>query len=132
MKVLVCGDRNWRDEHTIALRLAKLPHDAQIIHGDNGNPERTRGADRIADRVAEEMGMARAAYPADWDGFGLSAGPRRNSDMLALGIDLVLAFHGFLEKSRGTRDTVEKARARGIRVEVIAPRRKIAREEESA
>ena len=124
MRVLVCGARDWKDEDTIALRLAKLPPGTLIIHGDQGNEERTIGADRVADRIAEEQGHSRDPHPADWPRYGLAAGPIRNSEMLALGPDLVLAFHGFLERSRGTKDTVEKARALTIPVEVIAPRRK--------
>jgi hypothetical protein len=125
MKVLVCGDRNWRDEDTIALRLARLPGGTLIIHGDQGNKERTVGADRVADRIAEDMGLPREPHPALWDAHGLAAGPIRNSQMLERGPELVLAFHGFLERSRGTKDTVEKARALRIPVEVIAPRRKL-------
>ena len=121
MKVLVCGARGWRDEATIRLRLARLAPGTLIIHGDNGNKERTVGADRIADRVAESLGLPRDPHPADWDRYGLGAGPIRNSEMLKLGPDLVLAFHPFLAKSKGTRDTVEKAEALWIPVERIAP-----------
>jgi hypothetical protein len=124
MRVLVCGYRKWRDAATIRARLAELPADTVILHGDNGNPERTTGADRIADRVAEELGLVLEKYPARWGAYGQTgvgdpAGPIRNREMLDTGVDLVLAFHDYLPGSKGTKDTVDEAERRGIPVEVL-------------
>lgn len=125
MRVLVCGYRKWKDEATIRARLSELPPDTVIVHGDQGNAERTIGADRIADRVAEELGLVREKYPARWGAFGREgtgdpAGPIRNREMLDTGVDLVVAFHDYLPGSKGTRDTVDEATRRGIAVEVVA------------
>ena len=72
-------------------------------------------------------------YPADWvgemdaTGSYKAGGPKRNSKMIKMEhagqagqpIDLALAFTADLERSRGTKDCVKKARAAGIKVNVI-------------
>lgn len=52
-------------------------------------------------------------YKADWDTYGLAAGPLRNQRMLDEGKpDVVLAFPG----GKGTADMVARARKAGVRV----------------
>lgn len=111
MKVLVCGSRDWTDHEKIRIRLAELPRGTLVLHGG------ARGADRIAGTVAASLGLAVNEYPADWRGFGRSAGYRRNLAMLGQEPDLVLAF--WLDGSTGTGHTVREARKRRIPVEVI-------------
>lgn len=125
MIVVVTGAREWRDEGVIRERLARLPSDTLVIHGDQGNEARTVGADRIADRVAEDLGLVRAPYPADWEyweakGNRRAAGPIRNRAMLDACPDLVIAFHDAIDFSKGTKDCVREARRRGIAVEIIS------------
>lgn len=112
MLVLVCGDREWTDRARIAHFINLLPADAVVMHGD------CRGADRIAGEEAIKAGLEIRVYPADWS-MGKSAGPRRNLLMLDQKPEIVIAFHSNLEKSRGTRHTVEEARRRGIDTYVI-------------
>lgn len=115
MIVVICGDRHWTDRDKIYQRLLLLPFDAAVVHGDCPT-----GADRIADQIAREMGFVVVPVPADWTKYGLSAGPIRNSQMIAMGPWLVIAFHSDINgKSKGTKDCVNKARARGIPVEII-------------
>lgn len=57
-------------------------------------------------------------YVADWDRFGLAAGPRRNIAMVdEVEPDLVLAF--MHPRSKGTRQCAEYARSKGIMVHEI-------------
>lgn len=126
LRVLVCGDRAWNDPETIRKRLVLLPAGTLIIHGDQGQVKRRRdgstywiGADTQADHVAKALGLKTDPHPADWNKYGLAAGPRRNREMLDLKPDLVIAFHRKIEYSKGTKDTVEEAKKRGIKVEVI-------------
>lgn len=114
MTVLVCGDRNWTDEVTVELRLRRFPLATTMLHGG------CRGADLIAAKIATKLGCIDVReFPADWATHGKAAGPIRNRQMLDQNPDLVIAFHPDLSNSRGTRDTVEEARRRGIKVEVI-------------
>jgi hypothetical protein len=112
-RILVTGSRDWTDTHTIRKMLETLMPDGTLIHGG------CRGADMIADTEGKLQGMAVVCMRADWNRHGPAAGPIRNSAMLALEPDAVWAFHDDLEHSRGTRDTVRKARRKGIPVAVI-------------
>lgn len=116
MKVLVCGDREWRNIAVIRRELKKLPQDTIIIHGA------ARGADTIGANVAYELGMRTVSFPADWKSFGKAAGVLRNIEMLDEKPDLVLAFHNDLNKSKGTAHTVSNAQKRGMTVKVITER----------
>lgn len=113
MKVLVCGDRHWTDGKAIYDRLQSLPADTTIIEGG------ARGADRLAAEQAELLGFAVVEIPARWELHGKAAGPLRNSRMLDMQPDLVIAFHSNLSESKGTRNCIGQARDRGIPIEVI-------------
>ena len=125
MKILVCGSRDWSNRRVIKQALLKLPKEGTIIvHGG------ATGADSIADDIARKAGFEVRVYPVteeDWAEHGKSAGPRRNSHMIRMEhsdkqgvpINLVLAFTPNLDRSRGTKDMVQKARKAGIKVEVI-------------
>lgn len=77
-----------------------------MVHGG------ARGADALADEIARHWGWTPEAHPADWDCFGRSAGHRRNTEMVALGADVCLAFP--LGESRGTRGCMRLAAIAGI------------------
>ena len=113
MKVLVCGSRDWVDRQIIRERLLELPSQAIIVEGG------CRGADLLARDVALEIGLEVVEFPAAWNKYGKSAGPKRNIKMLNTGPQLVIAFHDDLQKSKGTKHTVDEARKRGIKVEII-------------
>ena len=109
MKLLICGDRNWRQEAPIRKVLERYdPSDVTVIHGD------ARGADRMAGRIADEMGFSVEAFPAEWEKYGRAAGPIRNRQMLKEGPDLVIAFHADIESSKGTKDMLAISTKAGI------------------
>lgn len=112
-KVVVCGSRDWIDRKKVYDRLLDLPEGTVIIEGG------ARGADTIAREVAKQLGMKVTTVYANWDLHGKKAGPIRNSEMLAMKPDLVIAFHENLEESLGTADTVRKAKALKIPVDVV-------------
>jgi hypothetical protein len=113
MKAIFCGDRNWDDEVPIRTALLELPLDTIIIHGC------ARGADKMAGRIAKEMGFTVMEVPANWERYGKSAGPIRNREMLQLGPDLVIAFHGNINESKGTKDMLKIAKKAGIKTKLI-------------
>ena len=65
------------------------------------------GADAIGERYAKENGFKVEKYPADWEIYGKSAGPRRNKQM-AEASDYVICFWD--GKSSGTRSMLELAK----------------------
>ena len=110
MRVLVCGSRTWWDTVRVYGRLARLPSDTTIIHGD------AVGADRIADEAANDLGFPVEKYPALWDKEGKKAGLIRTVRMLDTHPDLVIAFWD--GSSPGTGYTIEQAARREIQIEV--------------
>ena len=114
MKVLVCGSRDYDQRERVYARLLRLPKNTMIIEGC------ARGADTMAGEFADEYGYPHIRVAANWEFYHKAAGAIRNNWMLDLEPDLVIAFHPGLERwSKGTKDTVSKARRRSIPVEVI-------------
>ena len=114
MRVLVCGGRDYDDRHSLFTILDNYHTENEIkclIHGD------ARGADRLAAKWAEDRNIESiAAFPADWEKYGKSAGPVRNQEMLDYGRpDLVIAFPG----GKGTADMTYRAEKAGITVHMI-------------
>lgn len=71
------------------------------------------GADKLAERYAEEKDLTLTILPADWEMFGKSAGFKRNVDIVRRS-DYVIAFWD--GKSKGTKHTIEIARKQNKRV----------------
>jgi hypothetical protein len=117
MRLLVCGDRDWSDFKLLVEVLDGFGNqylwDFVLVHGA------TRGADMMADDWAKARDIPVDAFPAHWDQYGNAAGPIRNKEMLASGLDLVVAFHDDIRHSKGTRHMVQIARAAGVPVKLI-------------
>lgn len=114
MKMLICGSRNWDDAYPIYLTLAgaKAAETAQdpliLIHGA------AVGADSVAGKMANLLGIPTKEFPADWNTFGKAAGPIRNQQMLDENtVDVVHAFR-LSGKSNGTDDMIRRSRDAGI------------------
>jgi hypothetical protein len=114
IRILVTGDRNWKDVSLIRVSLICARGyfgEIEVIEGE------APGADTIARQVCEEFGWKFRAFPADWDTHGRAAGPIRNKQMLNEGKPhFVLAFHLDIEHSKGTKNMVEQSRKTGIPV----------------
>ena len=109
MRVLICGDRNWKDYDAIEEYLRTLPPGSVVING------RCRGADNMARFLAHQLGYETMDFPADWNKYGDAAGPIRNGEMLREGKpELVVAFHNDVDKSKGTADMLSQAREAGV------------------
>lgn len=133
MRVLVCGARDWDNKKKIREALKKEnwpPGRVELVIGGQKKPviakpfagslTKTIGADYQARQVAMELGIPVMEFPAEWEFYGIKAGPLRNFWMLKYGEpDLVLAFHKDLGKSKGTKNMVERAIKESIPVRVI-------------
>ena len=78
MKLLICGGRRWYDRGSIRRQLRRLEIGSGdiVIHGD------CSGADQSGGAVAAKLGATVQTFPAEWNKYGRSAGPRRNRQML--------------------------------------------------
>jgi hypothetical protein len=116
LKLLICGDRWWKDKELIK-KYIEYFKPTVLIEGE------ARGADTLARMVAEELGIPIEKYPADWNTHGKKAGPIRNRQMLKEGKpDMVIGFHDDLENSKGTKDMLKISTKAGISVMHVSHR----------
>jgi hypothetical protein len=114
MRLLVCGSRHWTDGGPVLSELSALSDVEVVIEGE------AQGADTLARRAAEQLGIPVLPFPADWDRYGRGAGPRRNQQMIDEGKpDCVLACSEDLNSSRGTADMCARARRAGVRTILV-------------
>jgi hypothetical protein len=119
---LFSGDRRWKDEDAVAreLRALQAEHGLDLLVVQGGAP----GLDTIAKELCDQMGIDTVTFWPNWNGRITSlgakyAGPYRNRLMLdLLPVQLVVAFHPWLPRSKGTKDMVDRAVKRGIPVKV--------------
>lgn len=134
-RILVCGDRFWQDIEPIHTRL-KLEAPKVVIQG------LAKGADLLSQEAAIMLGYKSFLVPfgitkmedlpvgkfvygfaARWDMFHRAAGPMRNGWQLKVGEpDLVLAYHNNIFSSKGTKDMLRQALAKGVRCELYTHR----------
>lgn len=113
-RVLICGDREWKDENTIRELVHRIPGRSLVITGG------ARGADRIAARAAHDAGIDVLWMPAEWDRYGKAAGYRRNDEMLRKGCPtFVIAFHENIKQSKGTKMMLELAKNAGVPTKLV-------------
>lgn len=101
MKLAIVGSRSFNN-YDLMLRavqylISEIPIDLIISGG-------ARGADKLAELVANELGIPTEIYPADWDRFGKQAGFLRNETM-AKEADIIMAFWD--GESKGTKHMIK-------------------------
>jgi hypothetical protein len=102
MRLLISGYRYFSDYNITEREMKRILHSRTgethiVIHGN------CQGADLTADKVAENNGWERLAFPADWNKHGKASGPIRNEHMIVEGIpDYAIIF--LSPQSRGTLD----------------------------
>jgi len=108
--VLACGSRHYANEKVVYDALDALHAKRAITTLVQGG---ARGADKLAKEWAKSRGVHCLTFMADWDKYGLAAGPKRNQQMIdEAKPQFVVAFPG----NKGTRDMKFKAVAAGIKV----------------
>lgn len=118
--MLVCGSRGYSDRGQFLASFAGAVRDApdkMVVEILSGGAD---GPDTWAIGYGRSWGHSVRVFPADWKGLGKRAGIVRNLQMLDEVPALVLAFWD--GQSKGTKHTIDEARRRGIKVEVVAPR----------
>ncbi len=114
-RVLICGDRNWKNRELIKQYIYSLPEGSVLIHGA------CRGADEISGEYGKERGFSILAFPAEWNKYGKPAGPIRNKQMIVEGKpNTVVAFHNNIKESRGTANMLKQAEKYNIPYTIIS------------
>lgn len=116
MRCIIAGSRGITDPATLERALSECGFAGEITTVLSGG---ARGADTLGERWANERRIAVLCFPARWDLHGKAAGPRRNREMAEHCEPphdaLVALWDGM---SRGTKDMIDVATKRGLRVYV--------------
>lgn len=106
-RVVIAGCRDYYNYNEakpyIDLCLSNIRKEYNIIILSGG----ASGADALGERYAAQNGFQVELYPANWEKYGKSAGPRRNQRM-AEACDFVICFWD--GKSRGTKSMISYAK----------------------
>ncbi len=73
------------------------------------------GADAMGERYAQENGFDVEKYPAEWEKYGRSAGPRRNMKMAEVSDYVICFWDG---ESRGTKSMISYAKQYGKPIKI--------------
>lgn len=112
MKVLVTGGRKYNDYAEVCRTLGQLHNNygvTLLIHGG------ADGADKMCDIWAKNLGIHTCRVDALWHHYDLAAGFKRNSVMLLLNPDYVVAFPG----GSGTAMMVQLAEKANLPIERV-------------
>jgi len=112
VRVLITGSRDWIETDPIWSALGMLqvrtwPLTLTVVHGACPT-----GVDAIAADCCRNWAVFAEIHPADWQRHGKAAGPIRNSEMVARGASVCLAF--IRNASRGATDCADRAERAGI------------------
>ncbi len=110
-KVIIAGTRTF-DDYSLLREyaddmLSQVDDRIEIVSGG------AQGADALGERYARERGYSLRVFPADWTQYGRKAGPMRNRQMAEYADALLVYWDG---KSRGTKNMIEEAKARGLKI----------------
>lgn len=106
-KIVVAGCRNFNDYNLakdfIDFCISDIRKKYTLIFISGG----CKGADALGQRYASDNGYNVEIYPAEWEKYGKSAGPKRNKKMAEI-CDYVICFWD--KRSRGTKSMIEYAK----------------------
>lgn len=119
MWFLVSGSRDFPNETLVreSMRAVMQPTDT-LLHGG------ARGVDTWCAEEATRCGATVLHRPAQWEGYGRSAGMRRNTDMLNELVEQADPYHIFLfwdGESRGTAHMLSMVHDRQLPHTLILP-----------
>lgn len=110
MKTIVAGSREINDYQVVRQAIDDSRFlITEVVSGT------ARGVDRLGEQWARDNGVPVRRMPADWAQHGRSAGAIRNAQMAEYADALIAVWDG---RSRGTKNMIDNARRRGMRVHV--------------
>jgi len=113
MKVIIAGSRNFTDYQKLKETCDTILRDQTNIEIVSGN---CRGADLLGEQYAKERGYKITQFPADWNKYGKSAGPKRNQQMANYADALIAFWDG---KSKGNKHMIEMAIQFKLRMTIL-------------
>lgn len=114
-RVAVAGCRHYEDycaaKKYIDFCISEIRKKYTLIFVSGG----CRGADSLGERYAAENGFETEIYPADWEKYGRSAGPKRNKKIAEISDYIICFWDG---ESRGTKSLLSFAEKYGKPVKI--------------
>lgn len=120
MKIIIAGGRDFNSYELLEDSMFDFIYeieptywyklDIEIVSGG------ARGADSLGEKFANELGYKLTRFIPDWKGLGKKAGIIRNHEMGDYADALVAFWDG---KSTGTKDMIDYATKKGLRVMVV-------------
>lgn len=111
MKTIIAGMRDFCNYPTLLDAVKDCPwRISSVISGG------ATGVDSLGERYANEFGLPLRVFPVtreQWNEFGKKAGPMRNRQMAENAEALLAIWDG---KSKGTKNMIETAQAKGLPV----------------
>ena len=105
-RIVIAGCRDYTNykeaKEYIDACISQIRKNNEIIIISGG----AKGADALGEQYAKENNFKIERYPADWEKYGLSAGPKRNEQMAKI-CDFVICFWD--GQSRGTKSMINYA-----------------------
>lgn len=101
MRAAITGGRHFKDESLVMHIIDMLLDNHTIMVGDCPT-----GVDHYVQKHFDCI-----IFKADWESYGLAAGPIRNGELIEHA-DILIAFPG----GKGTEDCVRQAKKRGVAV----------------
>lgn len=118
-RIIICGGRHFDNysslEYVMDQVMSDLDLDFSEIEVVSGH---CTGADQLGELYADRNRLLCTIFPAQWEKYGRSAGPIRNSAMIDYAaeseVPVVVAFVS--PNTRGTNDTVAKAKRKQFNI----------------
>ena len=121
MRLIIAGGRDYKDYPKLVAEVTNIINNLNLTPEQNASIEivsgaqeskdkktgQSWGADYLGEKFAREVGYPTRRFPANWDKYGLKAGPVRNREMAQHG-DILIAFHDGV--SRGTKNMIDNMR----------------------
>lgn len=110
MRTIIAGSRGIRDERQLREALQACGWVPSVVLSGTA-----QGVDRMGERWAARNSIPCERFPADWKMYGKAAGYLRNLEMAYKADALIALWDG---RSRGTKNMICEAQARGLKVYV--------------
>ena len=112
-RVMISGTLSFDDYDLLTATLDRVLADKPNVVIVTGG---ATGAEALAERYAQERGLAVKQLLADWKLYGRGAKVIRNTQLIGTADRAVFFWDG---QSKGTAEAIEKAETKGIPVEVV-------------
>jgi len=106
MKLIIAGGRNFTNYKKLCQICDEFLQDQTNIEIVSG--AYYKGADKLGEQYAKERGYKITQFPANWNKYGKSAGPKRNQQMANYANALIAFWDG---KSKGTKNRIDLAKS---------------------